>query len=168
MNCLLSLGTNQGQKTANIKKALALITELESTKVILSSKIVETEPYGFSCQSRFLNCIIEIMTSLSPLTLLTETKKIEQEMGRFRDSENRWGPRVIDIDILFYEQYIVNIDFPELIIPHYDLHNRLFILEILKDYWPDFQHPVFKRTVEEIYQDLNHKLDNQTERNKNI
>lgn len=144
----LGLGSNKGERLIYLKRA---IDELHKVgKVITISPVYETEPWGKIAQPRFLNAVIRMVTELTPLLLLREVKAIEQRVGR--QPSPRWGPREIDIDILFYDGLIL--DTPELKIPHPYLHVRPFVLIPLADIAPDLVHPVIKKTVCELVKEL--------------
>lgn len=121
----LSLGSNIGDRTDNLTKAIVDLSK--KMKIIKSSSIYETEPLLFENQNSFLNMILEVDYKGSPDQLLESIKIIENDMGR--ESTFRYGPRLIDIDIIFFNNYEVNQD--NLTIPHYDWKNRLFVIEPL-------------------------------------
>nr|WP_262370095.1 2-amino-4-hydroxy-6-hydroxymethyldihydropteridine diphosphokinase [Dictyoglomus thermophilum] len=116
-------------------------------RIIKKSSIIETEPYGFKEQGKFLNGVILIETDLDPFDLLNLLLNIEKEMGRER--KIRWGPRNIDLDIIFYDDLVINTD--NLKIPHPDAHNRTFVMGPLSEIDPDFVHPVLNKKVKDIY-----------------
>ena len=121
----LSLGSNIGDRTDNLTKAIVKLSK--KMKIVKSSSIYETEPLLFENQNSFLNMILEVDYKGSPDQLLESIKIIENDMGR--ESSFRYGPRLIDIDIIFFNNYEVNQD--NLTIPHYDWKNRLFVIEPL-------------------------------------
>tara|TARA_Y100000590_G_C15396810_1_gene892248 strand:- start:339 stop:827 length:489 start_codon:yes stop_codon:yes gene_type:complete len=130
-NVFLSLGSNIGDRKLNIERALI---ELRSVSDILAtSSIYKTEPMGFTNQEEFYNCILEVKTKLSPKKLLYEIKKIERRMGRKKNFRN--GPRLIDIDIIFYKDSTINEE--ELIIPHPRWQERLFVITPMFEISPD-------------------------------
>jgi dihydroneopterin aldolase/2-amino-4-hydroxy-6-hydroxymethyldihydropteridine diphosphokinase len=138
----LSLGTNQGNREKNLQKALNMIRQLAISSISLSTTI-ETKPYGYLEQGLFLNMAIGGITDLNPYELLSSVKKIESALGRKKTFH--WGPRLIDIDILFYENLIMNEK--DLIIPHPDIENRIFVLQPLVQIAPHFIHPVLKKNM---------------------
>ena len=142
----LSLGSNLGDRQAYLQQGIKELDALSSCKVCEQSQIIETEPYGNVPQDRFLNCVIRIDTVLKPEQLLEELHKIEANAGRTR--EVHWGPRTLDMDILFYDHITVNT--PELTIPHADLHNRDFVLKPLCEIAPWYQHPILHQTVRQL------------------
>lgn len=121
----LGLGSNIGNKLLNIKNAIEELNNLPETKVIARSSFYRSEPWGFKNQDWFVNAVVAVLTQLSPEQLLKESKRLEKEMG-CKPKKHRWGPRLIDIDILLYGGEIV--DTPELKIPHPYLTERLFFL----------------------------------------
>ncbi|AJG40763.1 2-amino-4-hydroxy-6-hydroxymethyldihydropteridine pyrophosphokinase [Thermotoga sp. RQ7] len=150
---VIALGSNLGDREMNLKTAIVKMKERGMYIEKLSS-FVETEPYGYTDQPKFLNAVCLVETDLSPRTLLNTLLEIEREMGRVRTV--KWGPRVIDLDIVFYENLIVNEE--GLIIPHPDAHNRLFVLEPLSEIAPDLVHPVLKKTVQELLIELKQRI----------
>ena len=119
--------------------ALCRLSQVSDIKVLRQSSLYRTEPVGFEKQDWFINAVTEIRTSLPAHELLKATQEMEDEMGRARGP--RWGPRVIDLDILLYGQEIVEDD--DLVIPHPELHKRRFILEPLCEIASYVIHPVF-------------------------
>lgn len=142
------LGSNVGDKKQNLEKAISKLSKKISD--IQVSKFYETEPWGYTEQDKFLNAAIRGKTFLAPSELLQFIKLIEKEVGRVK--RFKWGPREIDIDILFYDDLIYKDNF--LTIPHPFLQEREFVLKPLLDLDPNFVHPVFKRTVHQLYEKL--------------
>ncbi|WP_420644594.1 2-amino-4-hydroxy-6-hydroxymethyldihydropteridine diphosphokinase [Candidatus Leptofilum sp.] len=137
----LGLGTNLGDRTANLQAAIGgLSEELAITAV---SPIYQTPPWGVTDQPDFLNLCLAAQTNLSPNDLLTFIKNLEIELGR--EPAKRWGPRLIDIDLLFYANEIIETE--RLSIPHPHLPERAFVLRPLADIAPEFVHPVLGETI---------------------
>jgi 2-amino-4-hydroxy-6-hydroxymethyldihydropteridine diphosphokinase len=145
----LALGSNIGDRIRNLNDAVDQLAKTEGIEVINVSKIYETEPVGYLKQDKFLNMVILIGTDRKPLELLVELQKIEKELKRTR--EIHWGPRTIDIDILLYNEMEINL--PELSIPHPRMNERAFVLIPLKDVIED------ERMKEKIDLLINHCTD---------
>ena len=143
----IGLGSNIGNKEDYINKAMTFISELYTVKKI--SHLYHTEPVGNIKQDWFLNCSVEIETDVDPKKLLSTVKSIERKLGRTKSVKN--GPRTIDIDILFYGDYILKTK--SLVIPHPLLQERLFVLQPMMDIDPDLIHPVLKRSIHDLYHD---------------
>lgn len=141
----LSLGSNMGERAETLRSALAAL-EKKGLEILAVSSFIETAPYGKTDQAAFVNCAAKIRTAHTARGLLKITMETEAELGRVRLV--RWGPRIIDIDIVFFGQEIINE--PDLTVPHYDLHNREFVLGPLCELEPDFVHPVLKVTLSEL------------------
>jgi 2-amino-4-hydroxy-6-hydroxymethyldihydropteridine diphosphokinase len=144
----LSLGSNVGDRAANLRTAIAKLSELGS--VIAVSSFYETEPVETSPQPWFLNCAVKLDTEKMPRQLIAAILNLEQAMGRQRRKEK--APRAIDIDILLFGSSIVEL--PSLTIPHPRMHERRFVLEPLAEIAPDARHPVSKRTIRELRDSL--------------
>ena len=140
----LALGTNIGNKRRNMITAAALLAERVGDVLALSG-FYETEPWGFQSENTFLNAGLQLDTSLSPLELLKATQEIEIEMGRTQKSNGAYHDRIIDIDILLYDNLVLQT--PELTLPHPLMHERLFVMEPLAEIAPNVIHPVFKKPV---------------------
>ena len=140
----LALGSNLGERRHNLEAALrALPPEVEISAL---SSLYETIPAYVTNQPTFLNMAVEGYTTLSPTGLLNHLQQIERSLGRERTL--RYGPRIIDLDILFYDELIL--DVPGLTLPHPRLQERGFVLWPLTDLAPDFVHPVLERSIREL------------------
>ncbi len=140
----LSLGSNLGDRSANLRSAIAALGQLG--RVTAVSSFYETEPVEFRAQPWFLNCAVAMETELMPKQFLARVHAIEQQLGRRRLQPK--GPRTIDVDILLFGSSVV--DTPALVIPHPAMHARRFVLEPLAEIAPDARHPVLKCTVREL------------------
>jgi len=140
----LSLGTNLGDRLANLKSALAALTPQMIVKE--RSHIYETPPWGYTEQPAFLNQVVKVETYLAPEPLLKHLKRIEVALGREPSFQN--GPRLIDLDILFFDDLVL--ETPAVTIPHPRMHERAFVLVPLNDIAPELVHPEFKKTVREL------------------
>ena len=133
----LSLGTNLGDRQKNLTSAMALIGR-EIGTVVSASDVIETDPWGFDSANRFLNMAAKVQTDLQPLEVLHATQKIEKELGRSHKTVNReYHDRLIDIDILMYDNLIMNT--PELTIPHPLMHERDFVMKPLLQIAPELK-----------------------------
>jgi 2-amino-4-hydroxy-6-hydroxymethyldihydropteridine diphosphokinase len=141
----LSLGSNIGDREANLRAAIAAISAA-GIQVLRESPVYETQPVGFASQRWFLNMVVESQTALFPMQLLTRTDRIEHALGRVRTVPN--GPRTIDIDILLYGNAVVQT--ARLVIPHARMHERRFVLAPLADLEPRFRHPLLRQTIREL------------------
>ena len=146
----IALGSNMGEGRKNLDLAIKMMNE-RGVLVEKVSTYIETEPYGYTEQDNFVNTVCIAETKLSPRELLEVLLKIELDMGRVRII--KWGPRVIDLDILFYEDLII--DEEDLKVPHIEIQKRSFVLEPVNEISPDKIHPVFKKTVHQLLLDLN-------------
>ncbi len=152
----LSLGTNLGDKTHNLSRALELIGQRVG-KVVAYSGVFETEPWGFSSPNAFFNAAVAVQTALSPLDALAATQEIEREMGRTHKSVNgQYTDRIIDIDLLLYAgEYSTPFESAALTLPHPHLHERRFVLEPLFEIAPVLVHPVLGKTILDLLDELN-------------
>ena len=140
----LALGSNLGNRENNLKAAIDALTP--EVTVLAKSPVYETLPWGVIDQSLFLNMVLKGETHLAPLALLIHLKDLETKLGRLPSI--RYGPRLIDMDILFYDDLVL--DTSELTIPHPRLHERAFVLVPLADLAPDLVHPVIGKPVGEL------------------
>jgi 2-amino-4-hydroxy-6-hydroxymethyldihydropteridine diphosphokinase len=143
----LSLGSNLGDRGAQIEQALVLLAEA-GVEVRRRSALYETEPVGTTAQRWFVNCVVEAETELMPLALLRALKRIERELGRAASPGPAPAARRIDIDIVAYGNHVVRL--PELTIPHPRLTERRFVLEPLRELAPDWCHPITRQTPAEM------------------
>ncbi len=148
ITCYLGLGSNLGQREENLRQAVAHIGPVMAVAAV--SPVYETPPWGVTEQPDFLNICLAGETSLSPRALLTALKAIETRMGR--QPTYRWGPRLIDIDLLFYGDWVIAD--ADLIIPHPHLAERAFVLAPQADIAPDFVHPQSHKTVSAMLAEL--------------
>lgn len=146
----LGLGSNLGDRKENLEHAVAALDNQLDISVTKRSDIHETEPYGKVEQPDFLNMCVEIDTRMSPLSLLEAVLGIEHSLGRVRTEV--WGPRVIDIDILLYEDLELKLE--DLSIPHSEMHKRTFVLDPLSEIAGSVIHPGFDLTVNELKKKL--------------
>lgn len=138
MGVFLSIGSNLGDKEKNCRKSIDYLENTEGIDLVKISGFYKTAPVDYTDQDWFINCAVELKTDLAPEKLLETIQSIENKMGRKRDI--RFGPRTIDLDIIFYDDMIINSD--KLEIPHPRMQERLFVLEPLCDLDKDFVHPV--------------------------
>lgn len=146
----IAVGSNMGDKEKYIRDGIAGLEQHPSIRVEKVSDFLQTEPYGGVEQDDFLNGMIQIRTLLTPEELLEELHQIEQMANRTR--EIHWGPRTLDLDIIFYDKLVYESD--SLIIPHVDMANRTFVLEPLAQLCPNYRHPILGKTVQELLQML--------------
>ena len=145
---LIALGSNLGDRRAHIIGALVAIAALPLTRFVSRSSIIETEPVGAPGQPRYFNAAARVETRLAPRALLDALLEIERLLGRDRSAGERWGPRIIDLDLLLYAD--LRIDEPGLSVPHPHLHERDFVLRPLAEIAPEMRHPTLDRTVGEL------------------
>jgi len=147
----LSLGSNLGDRLSYLKKAVDLFGKSEDVNIIKISSIYETEPIGYKEQPNFLNLVVEIETEIGPEDLLKRCKEIESCLGRIK--REKWREREIDIDIIFYNNLIIEKDY--IVIPHKELYNRKFVLLPLCEIDPDFICPKTKKSVKTLLSSCN-------------
>ncbi|MFT5722945.1 MAG: 2-amino-4-hydroxy-6-hydroxymethyldihydropteridine diphosphokinase [Bacteroidia bacterium] len=146
---VLLLGTNLGDKPNNLLNAMDGLKSILGEPVEISS-VYETPPWGNIDQDAFLNMALVYNTNLSPGVLLDSVLNLESELGRVR--QEKWGPRLIDIDIIFYGNMVYQSDILE--IPHPYMHQRKFVLEPMNEVVPDYVHPLLEKTVSQLLLEL--------------
>ena len=145
----IALGSNLGDKEKNLRRALLLLTQ-QGVEVVRVSSFLSTEPYGVTDQPQFLNAVACVRTSLAPLALLDVLLATELAMGRVR--LRHWGERNIDLDLLLYEDVVL--DTKRLRLPHPDMQNRDFVLLPLAEIAPELKHPTLQKTIWELKENL--------------
>lgn len=143
----LGLGTNLGDKVGNLHRAIHQIS-LEIGSVLNVSSFYETKPWGFDSENDFLNAALVINTELTPLELLEKTQLIERKIGRLKKTKESYSNRLIDIDILLYDNQIINL--PQLTVPHRLLHKRDFVLIPMVELASELIHPILGKTMKEL------------------
>ena len=149
----LSIGSNMGDKEALLRFAVDELNASDDTEVVTLSDFIVTEPYGYKEQDKFLNGCLKLKTLKTPYELLDFVHEIEAKAGRERTIQ--WGPRTLDLDIIFYDELITGEN--DLVIPHKDMENRQFVLEPLMQIAPNFVHPLLRMSVEKLYKNLENK-----------
>ena len=142
----IAIGSNIGNKEENLNNAIKKINETEGIKVSKISSFIKTEPWGNENQDEFLNGALKLETYLTPKELMSELLRIESELGRVR--EIKWGPRVIDLDIILFDDIISNDEF--VIIPHPLMHLRDFVLKPLNEIAQYALHPLKNKRIFEL------------------
>ena len=145
----IALGSNLGDKEKNLRRAIMLLLQ-QGIDVEKVSSFISTEPYGVTDQPQFLNAVCRVSTSLAPLALLDVLLATELAMGRVR--LRHWGERNIDLDLLLYEDVVM--DEPRLRLPHPDIQNRDFVLLPLAEIASELVHPTLKKTIQELKNSL--------------
>lgn len=153
ISIFILLGSNLGDRQENLHQARLQISR-HIGAIITASSVYKTAAWGNTQQPDFYNQVIEIRSSLDPVMVISETQLIEQKMGRTRIE--KWGPRIIDIDILFYGNSVLSSK--TLTIPHPEIANRRFTLLPLAEIAADFVHPILKRSVQEMLTDCKDNL----------
>ena len=155
---IIALGSNMGDRESYLSGAVEKLNAVRGCRVKKVSDFIETPPYGVTDQADFLNGCLEMETLMYPHELLDELHRIEKEAGRERII--RWGPRTLDLDIIFYDDMILQDD--DLCIPHVEMHKREFVLKPLCGIAPYKRHPVTGKTVKEMLDEVNSGLSTET------
>ena len=145
----IGLGSNLGDREAYLSEAIMRLADPPSLTILRASSIYVTAPWGYAEQPDFLNCVLEIETRLPPVSLLRRAKEVEQEIGR-RPVSQRYGPRLIDVDILLYGDMTVQLDAPDLQIPHPRIEQRAFVLIPLAELNNHLVHPTLHITIADL------------------
>ena len=145
----LSLGSNLGDRVGFIQQATSLLSANEKINVVTASSFYETEPWGMESENWFVNAVIQISTTLSPEELLNECQRIEVQLGRSSKNKADYSDRTIDIDIIFYDNLVMNSE--RLTIPHRFFHKRVFMLVPMLEIAEGFVHPFFGKTVASLH-----------------
>lgn len=147
----IGVGSNEGKRLERISSAIRALAATPKIRVVQMAMIIETEPVGGPPQPAYLNTVLELDTSLEPMELLGTLQRIEQRLGR-QPSAQRWSPRPIDLDVLLYDDRVMQQ--PALCIPHPRMHERRFVLEPLSQVAPEVVHPVLRRAVKELLAEI--------------
>lgn len=150
MKALISFGSNLGDKVANCREAVRRICRSEGITVLRQSSLYQTDPVGMKDQDRFVNGMVAVETDLPPEELLNRLLAIETEMGRVRTV--RWGPRIIDLDLIGYGEQVVRSE--TLTLPHPEAAHRRFVLVPLQEIEPEWIHPVLRKSVSHLIENL--------------
>jgi len=147
----ISVGSNLGRKFENCRKGITALTSCGKCRLIDNSLVYQTEPVDYRDQDWFVNYVVKIETTLDPFSLLDTLKSIERDAGRTKDAV-RFGPRVLDLDVILYDAIVI--DTPKLVIPHPRMHKRRFVLRPICDIDPSIIHPVFHRTMQFLLESI--------------
>lgn len=142
----IATGSNLGDRGEYIRKGIEALAACKECVVEKESQLIVTEPYGVTDQPEFLNGMLQVRTLLSPIELLHKLNEIEA--AAYRERKVHWGPRTLDLDIIFYDNQVI--DIPQLTVPHVDMQNRQFVLKPLAELAPWYRHPILGKTVKEL------------------
>ena len=149
----IGVGSNIGDRIGYVQQAHCLLNDTEGIAVLESSSLYETEPVGYKDQEWFINAVLKAETTLSPEELLNQCFRIENQLGRIRHQElPKNGPRTLDLDILFYDNKVINSEIID--IPHPRMHQRAYALVPLLELDADLVHPVINKTISELHENL--------------
>ena len=149
-NAFVGIGSNMGNPTVNCEKAIGLLYSLPGIQVIARSSLYESEPVGGIDQDWFINAAVALRTDLNPEELLHALLKIEHDLGRQR--REKWGPRIIDLDLLTYDDRVMHS--PALTLPHPEMIKRRFVLLPLSEFSGGYKHPIEKKTIHSLLKEL--------------
>lgn len=156
----LAIGSNLGDRAAMLNRAIDSLRTIHGVTVVRVSTIIETEPVGLQGQGKFLNAAIMLRTTLGAVALLEVCLGIERAHGRVRTEQERWGPRVLDLDLLLFGELIINhIGPPRVVLPHPRMLERLFVLQPLAEIAPHVLHPMTGLTIQSHLERLNSSID---------
>lgn len=150
-DAFISIGSNLGDKLLNYRNAMDAIESCQAGRILARSPIYATEPVDYTDQAWFINAAVKIATDLSPHDLLKRLAAIQQAAGRTGETV-RYGPRILDLDIIFYEDRVI--EDKELQIPHPRMHKRRFVLQPLCDIDPEIVHPVLHQSIQRLLDQL--------------
>lgn len=147
----ISVGSNIGDKLSNCQKGIAELTRSDRSRLMAQSQFYSTEPVDYEDQDWFVNAAVKIETRLNPFELLKTLKSIEREAGRTAESI-RFGPRILDLDLILYDDLVINT--AELVVPHPRMHKRRFVLQPICDIDPAIVHPIIKKRLRDLLESL--------------
>jgi 2-amino-4-hydroxy-6-hydroxymethyldihydropteridine diphosphokinase len=143
----IGVGSNLGRRLDNCRSGIAALMRCSAIRSLEQSHIYKTEPVDYRQQDWFINYVVKVETTLEPLALLDLVQSIEREAGRLKDSI-RFGPRVLDLDILLYDNIVLN--HPDVVIPHPSMHKRRFVLRPICDIDPTIMHPILNQNMQSL------------------
>ena len=147
----ISVGSDLGNRLENCETGINFLLDSRKTRLLKRSRVYETEPVDYTRQEWFINLAVKIETDLDPFALLQRIRSVQRRAGRIQDTV-RFGPRVLDLDILLFDDFVL--DDPQLCIPHPRMHKRRFVLKPICDIDPDIIHPVLKQSMHQLLHDL--------------